>query len=163
MDWEIGVREAFMQSEIHIREVREDDFEAISVLMSEMGYPIGKKTVRANLRAIQALSPLYGVFVAATSQRVVGVVSAFVSPVLHRPKPVGRVSILAVRQSHVGLGIGTALLLRAEAFLQSLGCGRIEVTSAEHRLEAHDFYRRRGYSQQGIRFIREISARKSKQ
>ena len=47
-------------------------------------------------------------------------------------------------------------LERTLRFLAELGCGRIEVTSASHREEAHRFYRERGYAQQGVKFIREI-------
>jgi GNAT superfamily N-acetyltransferase len=150
-----------MHATVHIREAQEDDSEPISSLLSEMGHSHDAEAVGANLRAIRALAPRYGTFVAVRDRSVVGVVSAFASPVLHRSHPVGRVSVLVVAQSFTGHGIGTALLLWAEAFLRDLGCGRIEVTSATHRQEAHEFYRRRGYTQQGIRFAREFDGRNS--
>lgn len=143
-----------------IREAKDHDLSSISTLLVEMGHAVDTETVRANLRAIQGLAPLFGIFVAVRGQAVVGVVSVFASPVLHRGDLVGRVSILAVDQSCLGQGIGSALLLHAETFLRGLGCGRIEIVSAAHRLEAHEFYRRRGYTQQGIRFLREFAERR---
>jgi hypothetical protein len=47
----------------------------------------------------------------------------------------------------------------AESFAADHGCVRIEVTSADHRADAHAFYRRRGYvDQAGLssRFIVEL-------
>ena len=150
-----------MQATIHIREAQEDDSGSISVLMAEMGHPLETETVSANLRAMQALAPLYGTFVAVRDGSVVGVVAAFTSSVLHRPHPVGRISVLVVTRAFAGQGIGSALLRQAETFLRDLGCGRFEVTSAAHRQEAHDFYRRRGYTQQGVRFAREFDGQHS--
>ncbi len=140
-----------------IREAQDHDSGFIAALLAEMGHTVDAMTVRANLRAIQELAPLFRTFVAVSGPSVVGAVSAFAAPVLHRPDPVGRVSVLVVAQTCTGQGIGSSLLLQAEGFLRSLGCGRIEVTSATHRQEAHAFYRRRGYTQQGIRFMREFA------
>jgi GNAT superfamily N-acetyltransferase len=146
-----------MPLSVHIREAQDNDLSSIAALLVEMGHAVDTETVRANLRAVQGLAPLFGTFVAVRGQAVVGIVSVFASPVLHRPDPVGRVSILTVDQSCLGQGIGSALLLHAETFLRGLGCGRIEITSAPHRLQAHEFYRRRGYTQQGVRFLLDFS------
>lgn len=143
-----------MPPPVQIREAQDLDVDAIATLVAEMGHAVDPETVQANLRAIRGLAPRFGTFVAVREQAVVGLISVFASPVLHRPDPVGRVSILTVERSCLRQGIGSALLGHAEAFLRGLGCGRIEITSAAHRLEAHDFYRRRGYTDQGIRFLR---------
>jgi len=145
-----------MQAAVAIREMQTGDSDAVSGLLLELGHPVDAATVDANLRLIQSLSPLHAAFVAVKRHGVVGVISAFATPVLHRPHHIGRISILVVTDALTGQGIGTALLLRVEAFLRHLGCDRIEVTSASHRLQTHKFYRRRGYVQQGVRFIREF-------
>lgn len=150
-----------MQQSITIREVQPSDADAVSDLLLELGHPIGVEAVRANLNRLRTLSHLHATFVAVTPQHIVGVASAFASPVLHRPRPIGRLSVMVVTQSATGQGIGSALLGRVEEFLRSLGCGRIEVTSASHRLQTHEFYRRRGYVQQGVRFAREFSGEAS--
>jgi GNAT superfamily N-acetyltransferase len=53
-------------------------------------------------------------------------------------------------------GIGGTLLASAEAIARDAGCERIEVTSADARTRAHDFYRRLGYVERPRRFIRYL-------
>ena len=145
-----------VQAGLEIRAAHRDDANAISDLLTELGHPLEPALTRTQLARIQALAPNHAVFVAVKAGVVIGLVSAFSTPVLHRALPVGRVSVLVVARSHTGQRIGSALLRHAEGFLAELGCGRIEVTSASHREEAHRFYRERGYAQQGVKFIREI-------
>jgi len=145
-----------VQTGLEIRAAHRDDASAISNLLTELGHPLEPALALAQIARIQALAPSYAIFVAVKDAAVIGLVSAFSTPVLHRALPVGRVSVLVVARSHAGLGIGSALLRHAEQFLVELGCGRIEVTSASHREAAHGFYRTRGYLQQGVKFSREI-------
>jgi GNAT superfamily N-acetyltransferase len=53
-------------------------------------------------------------------------------------------------------GVGRVLLREAEALARSSGAVRIELTSASHRHEAHDFYRACGYEEGALRFIRRL-------
>jgi GNAT superfamily N-acetyltransferase len=148
-----------VQAGLEIRAARQDDAGAISALLTELGHPLEPALARAQVARIHALAPGYAILVAVKDGAVVGLVSAFSTPVLHRALPVGRVSVLVVDRPHAGQGIGSALLRHAEEFLIELGCGRIEVTSASHREAAHGFYRARGYLQQGVKFSREIPGR----
>jgi hypothetical protein len=45
----------------------------------------------------------------------------------------------------------------AEAFAWAAGCKRIEVTSGDHRPEAHAFYRAIGYVEDERRFIKSVT------
>ena len=146
-----------IQAGLEIRAAHHDDAGAVSELLTELGHPLEPELTRTQLARIQALAPNHAVFVAAKDGAVVGLVTAFSTPVLHRALPVGRVSVLVVARSHAGQGIGSALLRHAEQYLVELGCGRIEVTSASHRAAAHAFYLARGYLQQGVKFTREIT------
>ena len=145
-----------VQAGLEIRPADQDDANAISELLTELGHPLEPALARTQIARIQALAPTYAAFVAVKDGSVVGLVSAFSTPVLHKALPVGRVSVLVVTRAHAGQGIGSALLRHSEQFLAGLGCGRIEVTSASHREAAHRFYRERGYAQQGVKFTREI-------
>lgn len=145
-----------LQSGLEIRAAHEDDANAISELLTELGHPLEPALARTQIDRIRALAPNYAIFVAVRAGTVIGLVSAFSTPVLHRAQPVGRVSVLVVAGPHAGQGIGSALLRHAEEFLAELGCGRIELTSASHREAAHDFYLARGYVKQGVKFTREI-------
>ena len=144
---------------LEIRAAEPNDANAISALLTELGHPLEPALALTQIARIQALAPNYAVFVAVKDAAVIGLVSAFSTPVLHRALPVGRVSVLVVAGSHAGQGIGSALLRHAEQFLVDLGCGWIEVTSASHREAAHRFYRERGYAQQGVKFTRDIPER----
>lgn len=142
---------------LEVREGREDDAAALSALLSQLGHPLPQEQVAANVRTLLS-TPGHGTFVAVLRERVVGVVTAFVTPVLHRPRPVGRVSVLVVHEALAGHGIGAHLLRHAEAFLNGRGCLRVEVTSADRREAAHRFYLKNGYERQGVRFSRDLAA-----
>lgn len=76
--------------------------------------------------------------------------------VLHRPKPVGRVTALAVDSAVQGQGFGRALVEAAEEELARAGCGLIEVTSHARRASAHGFYDHLGYERTGYRFAKAV-------
>ncbi len=142
---------------MNLRDATFQDTQPISALLAELGYPLTPEVVRTNLARVARLGPAFFIIVAVEADQVVGVASGFATPVLHREQPVGRLSVLVVARSHAGLGVGSTLVAAAENRFASLGCRRIEVTSAGHRHEAHAFYRRRGYDQQGLRFVRELA------
>jgi hypothetical protein len=41
----------------------------------------------------------------------------------------------------------------AHAWFRTQGCVRVEVTSGDHRADAHRFYARHGYARQGQRLL----------
>lgn len=139
-----------------LRDAVPEDAPVIGALLGELGHPLAPEGVALQLRQISAFGNGYFVIVAVSKQRVVGAVSGFATPVLHREASVGRLSVLVVAHSHAGQGIGSLLVRAAEERFRAQGCGRVEVTSAGHRSEAHEFYRRKGYRQQGVRFAREL-------
>lgn len=86
-----------------------------------------------------------------------GLVTLSIMWVLHRPKPVGRISALVVDQPMRGRGIGRALVWAAEAALVRRGCGLVEVTSNERLVEAHQFYQHLGYQRTSIRLAKDAA------
>ena len=72
---------------------------AISELLTELGHPLEPALALAQIARIQALAPNHAVFVAVKDGAVVGLVTAFSTPVLHRALPVGRVSVLVVTRA----------------------------------------------------------------
>ena len=92
----------------------------------------------------------------AEADSLLGAASLHVTPVLHRPKPVGRITMMVVDEKSRGQGIGTMLVAEAESRLKARGCGLIEVTSNRKRLRAHHFYEGHGYERTSYRFAKDL-------
>ena len=88
---------------------------------------------------------------------LMGVATLHHMRVLHRPRPVGRITALVVDERVRGQGIGRALVAAAERTLRSAGCGLLEVTSNMRRVEAHAFYERLGYERTSFRFMKVLT------
>ena len=96
------------------------------------------------------------VLVAELDGEVVGCLSTSVMRVLHRPAPVGRISMMVVDEALRGRGIGAALVRAAEEALAAQGCHMVEVTSHARRTEAHRFYERLGYETTSVRLAKTL-------
>jgi GNAT superfamily N-acetyltransferase len=133
---------------LSIREATPKDAEAIAALVVVLGYDVAAADVRRRLKHVRAL--------VAEKGEVVGVLTMAVTAVLHRPRPVGRISMMAVAEAARGGGIGAALVAEAEKRLKAAGCGLVEVTSNRKRLRAHAFYERLGYERTSYRFAKTL-------
>jgi ribosomal protein S18 acetylase RimI-like enzyme len=67
-----------------------------------------------------------------------------------------RIVALAVAPEAQRQGIGRWLLREAEQQARQAGAARVELTSAGHRLEAHEFYRQCGYEDTAVRFMKRL-------
>jgi GNAT superfamily N-acetyltransferase len=76
--------------------------------------------------------------------------------VLHRPRPVGRITALIVDPSARGREVGRVLVEAGEAALEEAGCGLLEITSNVRLVEAHAFYEHLGYERSSVRFSRDL-------
>jgi ribosomal protein S18 acetylase RimI-like enzyme len=142
------------ESQLRVREATPADMEAIAALVSALGYETGPDDVRHRMKALaEAGLPV----LVAEKGGVIGVLTASVTKVLHRPRPVGRISMLVVDERYRGGGIGAALVAEAEKKLEARGCGLIEVTSNLRRDRAHAFYERAGYERSSYRFVKALS------
>jgi GNAT superfamily N-acetyltransferase len=96
------------------------------------------------------------VLVAELDGAVIGCLSTSIMRVLHRPAPVGRISMMVVDEALRSRGIGAQLVRAAEAALAAQGCYMVEVTSNMRRTEAHRFYERLGYARTSVRLAKEL-------
>lgn len=131
-----------------IRAGRPADAEAIAALITRLGYEVDAAHVRSRMKGLSVLVAIKG--------DLVGAATTSITKVLHRPRPVGRISMLVVAEKQRGGGIGQALVEAAEERLRQAGCGLVEVTSNVKRLRAHAFYRKLGYERTGYRFARNL-------
>ena len=136
-----------------VREARPGDAEPIAGLLAELGYKVTAADVRRRLTAMRKASEP-----ALVAERggVIGALSWHVTPVLHRPRPVGRITMMVVAEEARGEGVGTLLVEAAEQRLRERGCGMVEVTSNISRLRAHAFYRDLGYERTSYRFAKAL-------
>ncbi|HEU4566312.1 MAG TPA: GNAT family N-acetyltransferase [Gemmatimonadaceae bacterium] len=133
-----------------IREAVAEDAPAIAALISELGYPVTTEVLAARLRAYHAAGEV--ALVATRGGEVLGLLTVHLTPVLHRPTPVGRLTMLVVTEAARGMGVGRALVAAAERHLAARGCALVEVTSNRRRTDAHAFYERLGYEVTSLRF-----------
>lgn len=146
---------------MRVREARHSDAAAVSELLEELGYRQDGRRATARRMEEWAEDPLSGVFVAELEAEILGVIAVHVCPFFERDGCWARIVALVVSGRVRHRGVGTRLVTAAERFGAGRGCVRLEVTSADDRHGAHQFYRRRGYIDQAgksSRFLRELPA-----
>lgn len=141
--------------DLTIREAAPADVQTIAHLLEQLGHPICTETVERQLATL-AGTGCDRVLVAEASGVLIGVLSLHWTPLLHRDKPLGRITALVVDEAVCGHGIGRALVAEAERLLHEAGCSAVEVTSNIRRAEAHGFYLGLGYGQPSAYFQRSL-------
>lgn len=139
--------------ELVVREARPADSEAIAALVATLGFetPADELSTRLSRLRKSGEAPLV-----AERGEVIGCLAWHVTPVLHRPRPVGRITMMVVAEGERRRGVGRALAEAAAERCAAKGCGLIEVTSNIDLGPAHAFYRRLGFERTSHRFAREL-------
>lgn len=140
---------------MHVRDAILGDAAALEGLVRDLGYDASAADIATRLLTVPASGGR--LLVAERGESVVGCRSTSVMQVIHRPKSVGRVSLLVVAEGERGRGVGRLLLTSAEVWLQDAGCGLMEVTSNVALTGAHEFYKACGYLRASFRFARDLS------
>ena len=129
------------------------DAAAAGELLAALGYPSSIAQVKERI-ARSAESDDTAVFVAETHHQIVGLVSFHLIPLFHADGFLGRITSFIVAPMHRQRGIGRLLAAAVEEFAWAHGCMRVEVTSGDHRPDAHSFYERMGYDLDCRRFTK---------
>ncbi|RYD73986.1 MAG: GNAT family N-acetyltransferase [Verrucomicrobiaceae bacterium] len=138
---------------IAVREAVAEDALQIAGLLGALGYPSTETLVRDRLAHLSVRAE-DAVFVADYAGELAGFLSFHISPLFHAEGCLGRITALAVSTRFQRSGIGRQLVAAAEQFAWTHGCVRIEVTSGDHRLDAHAFYEAVGFRMDIRRFIK---------
>ena len=140
---------------IEIRAARADDAEQLVDLIALLEHRVDAAGIA---RRIAALS-VAGIpqVVAADGERIVGLCGLHLMTAIHRDAPVGRITILVVRENARGRGLGRRLVHAAEELMRARGCAILEVTSNRKLDEAHLFYEAIGYERTSFRFAKALA------
>jgi GNAT superfamily N-acetyltransferase len=137
-----------------IRDAKPTDAPRLVELIRFLGHEIDEKAVRKNLGKLRKTdeTPL----VATLDKRVVGLCGVSARVTVHRPAPLGRITVLVVAEEAQEHGIGRMLVEAAEQWCRKRGCQIVEVTSNDRRTVAHAFYRHMGYERTSIQFMKNL-------
>ena len=140
-----------------VRRAEAGDSAAIAVCLAALGYATPPALVAEKLSTLGGPSDTVLV-VEDPATGIVGVVSVHLVPLFHAAGSLARLTALAVVPRHQRKGVGRALVAAAESFAWAHDCRRVEVTSGDHREDAHRFYRALGYEMDERRFIKHRSS-----
>jgi GNAT superfamily N-acetyltransferase len=146
---------------VQIRPAHTTDAAAVDELLHQLGYPQAGTATTASRIQTWTDDPSSAAYVAEADGDVLGLIAVHVCPFFERAGSWGRIVALVVADRVRGQGVGGRLVTAAESFATSRGCVRMEVTSADRRHDAHEFYRRCGYLNQtgrSSRFLRDLTA-----
>jgi GNAT superfamily N-acetyltransferase len=137
-----------------LREAKPADSKVLVKLIEFLGHEIDEKSVRKNISKLAKAGEVP--LVAMLDKKVVGLIGIHKTVTVHRPAPVGRITVLVVAEEAQDHGIGRLLVDEAERRLRKAGCQIVEVTSNDRRTAAHAFYRHMGYERTSMRFMKKL-------
>ena len=124
-------------------------------MITELGYPTSADEMTARLAAIHTRHD-HAALVAVANTDVAAFIGLAVSPSFVRNTPNGQIVAMVVGAAHRRRGIGGAMVAHAHAWFGARDVKRIVVTSGLQRADAHAFYRACGYTDTGLRFVRNL-------
>lgn len=138
-----------------IRAAAAADVRALLGLYAQLSDPEQMPDTGLAREAVEAISEQPGMhlLVAEVAGHVVGTVTLVVVPNLtHFAKPWAQVENMVVDEGLRGRGLGRALLDRCVELATGFRCYKVQLQSANQRLEAHQFYRGFGFQPSSVGF-----------
>jgi len=121
----------------------------------ELGYPNNPDFVGRKIEALSQ-STKGRILVAIFDSQITGVLSMHIILLFHQEGNLCRITALVLKEKFRRTGIGRKLMESAEVFARVNDCIRIEITSGEHRTDAHIFYTKIGYRKVSKRFLKDL-------
>jgi GNAT superfamily N-acetyltransferase len=143
---------------MQIRPCSSEDFGGVLDLLKQL-WP-EKPLDPVSLRTVydRALECDFQRYICATDGgRIIGFASLSVKNNLWQEGFLGHVDELVVDSGYRGHGVGTELLEHLIVIARQRGCRLVELDTAFHRKEAHDFYERMGFENRGYVFSKSLS------
>ncbi|HEY5477898.1 MAG TPA: GNAT family N-acetyltransferase [Tepidiformaceae bacterium] len=138
-----------------IRPATTADVPALLRLYAQLGDPEAVPSLDHARETFAAISvqPGMHLLVAEASGRAVGTATLVIVPNLtHFAKPWAQVENMVVEEELRGRGLGRALLDRCVELATEAGCYKVQLQSANQRLDAHQFYERLGFQASSVGF-----------
>ncbi|MGH8197717.1 MAG: GNAT family N-acetyltransferase [Steroidobacteraceae bacterium] len=140
---------------IAIRHAEPSDIPSLVKLMQELGYPTDAERLREKLASFDA-SVMDALLVAEKEGNVVACLGLHAMEILPSGR-LGRITAIVVASDARRQGIGKRLMDAGVQYFDSQECTILEVTSSEHRQEAHALFRSFGFAEKRSRFIRKLA------
>jgi GNAT superfamily N-acetyltransferase len=140
-----------------IRLAELSDAEPLASLMGELGYPTRAAEMEMRLEPILRDSR-YRTFVAVWDGKICGMIGTFCYHSYEYNNVGGRILALVVTKKMREQGIGRALVNMAEKDFTERNITRVAVNARLTREDAHNFYESLGYTRNGLRFVKRLSA-----
>lgn len=144
-----------MIEEMYVRDISNNDFEMLTELIKELGYPSTVSKVSERLSKINSKS-CYKTLVADFIGKVVGFIGLCKLYAYEYDGEYVRIVALVVNEQYRGKGIGTKLVESAEKWALEEEAIAITLNTGINRKEAHDFYKSRGYNVKGYNFSKTL-------
>jgi GNAT superfamily N-acetyltransferase len=138
-----------------VRDATAADAPLLAPLLGELGYPAAGDALASRMQRMLGRDD-QRVLIAERDGAALGLLALHVFPVLAYDRDLAMIMALVVTASARGLGVGRALVERAETVGKSLGASRLMVTTHVRRADAHAFYERLGFDFTGRRYVRGI-------
>ena len=144
-------------SMFQIRKCHSEDFDDVASLLRQL-WP-EKRLDAASLRmvfqrAVTSESQTYLCVI--DGERIVGFGSLTLKNNLWQQGYLAHIDELVVDSDYRGRGIGTQLLNQLVRLARDRGCRRVELDSAFHREQAHQFYQQHGFENRAFLFSKII-------
>lgn len=140
---------------LRFRDAKLHDAAAVSRLIEALGYPCDVPEAERRIRRVNA-SPRQALVVAEWKDAVCGLISLDFMFYLPLGRETCRITALVVDERFRKHGVGRELLRYAETASRRENAARLELTTAASRTDAHTFYRRCGFEQSSLRFVKQL-------
>ncbi|MFD2681920.1 GNAT family N-acetyltransferase [Bacillus seohaeanensis] len=142
---------------MEIREATMNDIVELTRLMEHLGYPTTIENMKKRFINIES-NPDYKTFLAAYDGKIVGMIGLVKGFYYEMDGFYVRIVALVVDSNYRNQGIGKKLLEEAEMWARKIGANGIGLNSGNRseRINAHNFYKNRGYIEKSIGFAKSI-------
>lgn len=150
-----------VEPRITIEKIQSCNIIDIKSLIADLGFHIKKKDIEENLayfKKHKSSNKCWGIKI---ENELVGIVAINILKPFYRSGLFARIDTIVVKGKYQSLGIGKKILEFIESYSYKKGYQRIFLTSGNHRVNAHAFFKANGFVTNATYFTKELSTMKS--